>query len=170
VYTHPDDCHGVSLEFFTRSFHDDEHLTGGPMRSASYWRDEHPLGLTGLHGLTLVTPDLDATAELFCDLLGARPTVEDDRPALGGRSIALQVADTLLEILTPTGPGHLREHLERHGEGLRSTVFGVRDLDQARTHLADRGIGLVAGTAPSALAIPAEQNLGVIFELVEAEG
>ncbi|HEY6533845.1 MAG TPA: hypothetical protein VIY72_16170, partial [Acidimicrobiales bacterium] len=81
VYTHPADCHGVSLEFFSESFHEDERLTGGPMRPASYWRDEHPLGLTGLRGLTHVTPDLEATAQFFCDLLDAQAMEEQERPA-----------------------------------------------------------------------------------------
>ncbi|HEY6531594.1 MAG TPA: VOC family protein, partial [Acidimicrobiales bacterium] len=170
VYTHPADCHGVSLEFFTESFHEDERLTGGPMRPSSYWRDEHPLALTGLHGLTHVTPDLEATAQFFCDLLDAQPMDEQERPAIGGRAVALQVADMVLEVLTPTGPGRLKEHLERHGEGLRSTVFRVHDLDKACAHLSAHGIDPVTGTAPSAVAIPAEQNLGVIFELVQHDG
>jgi hypothetical protein len=43
----------------------------------------------------------------------------------------------------------------------------VRDLDQARSYFRDRGVELEPGTAPDALAIPAEQNRGVIFEFSE---
>ena len=51
VHAHPADCHGVSLEFFDDSFHDNEELLDRPMPPAGYWRDEHPLGFTGLRGL-----------------------------------------------------------------------------------------------------------------------
>ena len=64
----------------------------------------------------------------------------------------------------PTATDRCSEHLLEHGEGIRSTVFGVRDLDHARSYFAERGIELVPGTAPDTLAIPAEQHRGVIFE------
>ena len=83
------------------------------------------------------------------------------------RCVTLAIADMQLDVLTPTGPGEVRRLLERHGEGLHSTVFSVRDLDRARAHLSGHGIELGAGTAPSRLALPPAQNLGVTFELVE---
>jgi hypothetical protein len=43
-------------------------------------------------------------------------------------------------------------------------VFGVSDINRARTYFGERGIELVPGTAPETLAIPARQNRGVIFE------
>ena len=70
----------------------------------------------------------------------------------------------VLELVAPDGDGPLQQHLQEHGEGIRSTVFGVHDLDHARTYFRERGIELVPGTAPDTLAIPAEQNRGVIFE------
>jgi hypothetical protein len=79
----------------------------------------------------------------------------------------LRIADAVLELLAPVGDGPLQEHLIAHGEGIRSTRFGVRDLDIARRYFHDRGIELVDGAAPGTLAIPPHQNLGVLFELAE---
>jgi len=68
---------------------------------------------------------------------------------------------------TPTGSGELARHLYRYGDGIRSTLFRVSNIDQARRHLTGRGVPVVAGSAPGSLAIPAEANLGVIFEFIE---
>jgi hypothetical protein len=78
------------------------------------------------------------------------------------------VADAVLEVVAPDGAGALRDELQRTGEGIRSTRFGVRDLDQAQRYLRALGIDLVEGIAPGVLAVPAERNVGVTFELAEA--
>src|SRR5579863_2999439 len=56
LHTHPADCCGVSFEFYSGSFHDNDwkELGGAKMRSEGYWRDQHPLGLTGLKGYTVL--------------------------------------------------------------------------------------------------------------------
>jgi hypothetical protein len=69
-----------------------------------------------------------------------------------------------VELITPTGDGALQRHLHRYGDGIRSTNFGCRDIDQLRRYFAERGVELIAGDAPGALAVPAEANLGAIFQ------
>jgi hypothetical protein len=46
-------------------------------------------------------------------------------------------------------------------------VFRVRDIGRARRYFAERGIDLVPGDTPNSLALPAERNLGLIFEFSE---
>jgi hypothetical protein len=166
VHTHPADCHGVSLELYEGFFHDNDAMLQAPMQPASYWRDEHPLGITGLVGLTVAVTDLDAGHADFAALFAHDVVDEGSRPAIAATGVSLQVGDAVLDVLAPDGDGPLRDHLLRHGEGIRSTVFGVRDLDQAVRYFAARGFELVPGAAPDALAIPPEQNLGVLFEFV----
>ena len=89
---------------------------------------------------------------------------EARRNALAATGVGLLVGGAVLELVAPDGDGPLQQHLQAHGEGIRSTVFTVHDLDRARTHFGALGIDLVPGTAPDAFAIPAEQNRGVIFE------
>lgn len=168
LHTHPADCFGIAFEFYDGEFHTRHwDLLGGPIKPAEYWRDEHPLGLTGLKGYTVAVSDLAAAASFLEGFLSAEPIREEARPAIAGRALTMQVADAAVELLAPTGEGPLAEHLVRHGEGIRSTLFGVRSIDQARRYLEERGIPAVAGALPGALAVPAEANLGVIFEFAE---
>jgi hypothetical protein len=167
LHSNPADCYGVSLELFGGFFHDNEELLHVPMQPAEYWRDEHPLGLTGLKGYTVAVADLAPAVEDFRAVFDSTVVYEEARPAVRGTAVGLRVADTVLELMAPTGGGPLEEHLLRHSEGIRSTVFGVRDLDQAARYFEERGVGLVPGAAPDTLAIPSEQNLGVIFEFSE---
>jgi catechol 2,3-dioxygenase-like lactoylglutathione lyase family enzyme len=165
LHTHPADCFGVSFEFYGGSFHEqDWEILGGPMKSAAYWRDEHPLGLDGLKGYTVAVADLDAAVRFLRSLLGAEVTYETPRPAVAGRAVGLQVADATIELLTPVGDGELERHLRRYGDGVRSTVFATRDVEQARRYFTQRGVELTVGAAPGDFAIPAAANLGLIFE------
>ena len=169
VHTHPEDTFGVAFEFYGDYFHDRPawKQTGRPMRSAAFWRDEHPLGLTGLKGYTLAVRDIRAASEFIQGFLGGEPVYEAPRDAIAGRAVGLQVADAVVELVTPTAEGVLERHLNRYGEGIRSTVFGVRDVEQARSYFAGRGVQLADGGAPGAFAVPAEANQGVIFEFAE---
>jgi hypothetical protein len=164
VHTHPADCHGVSLEFFDDSFHANDELLDRPMAPAEHWRDEHPLGLTGLRGYTVAVADLSTALPDFQAVLAHETGDEVRRDAVSATGVTLDVGGAVLELVAPDGDGILDQHLRAHGEGIRSTVFGVHDLERARAYFAERGIDLVPGTAPEALAIPAEQNRGVIFE------
>jgi hypothetical protein len=168
LHTHPADCFGMSFEFYGGYFHDNDWpLLGGKMKSPAYWRDEHPLGLTGLKGYSVAVHDLDAANAFFQSFVSAEPIYEAPRPAVAARAIGLQVADAAVELITPVGDGPLQRHLHRYGDGIRSTIFGCRDIEQVRRYFAERGVELVPGDAPGALAVPAEANLGAIFEFSE---
>jgi hypothetical protein len=165
-HSHPADCHGVSLEMYGGYFHDNETLQV-PMKSAEWWRDEHPLGLDGLRAVTVAVNDLAEGVEDFQAVFHNELLYEQARPADGANAVGLQIADAVLELVAPDGDGLAQQHLLAHSEGIRSTVFGVRDLDQARGYFAELGINLVPGSTPQRWAIPADQNLGVIFEFAE---
>jgi hypothetical protein len=169
LHTDPADCFGVSYEFYDGYFHDRdwEMIGGGKISSAEYCRDEQPLGLTGLVGHTHAVHDIAAAGAFLQSFLGAEPLYETRRRAIAAQAAGFRVADGTIELVTPDGSGPLADHLLRHGEGIRSTVFGVRDLEQARRHLAGRGIALVQGTAEGSFAVPAEANRGLIFEFRE---
>lgn len=168
VHTDPRDCFGIAFEFYAGEFHEREwQLLGGRLRPAEYWRDRHPLGLTGQKAYSVAVADIDAAEGFFRRLLGAEKIYEAERPALAGRAVGLQVADTAVELQTPVAEGSLSAHLDRYGEGIRSTVFGVASLSRARDYFIERHVIPVPGGAPGSIAIPAEQNLGVIFEFAE---
>jgi hypothetical protein len=168
LHTHPADCFGVDFEFYGGSFYDADasHLTT-PLKPAEYWRDEHPLGLTGLKAYTLAVSDIEAASGFLQSFLSAEPAYEASRPALSARAAGLQVADSIVELLTPAGDGPLRRQLQQVGQGVRSLVFRTRDLDQARRYFTQRGVALIAGSAPDSFAVAPEANLGVLFEFSE---
>jgi hypothetical protein len=168
LHTDPGGCFGVAYEFYDGSFHErDWDMIGGRIRPAEYWRDEQPLGLTGLVGHTHAVHDIAAAGAFLRSFLSAEPIYEARRPAIAARAIGFRVADAVIELVTPDGEGALAQHLRCHGEGIRSTIFGVRDREQARRYLAGRGIALVPGTADDSFAVPAEANRGLIFEFTE---
>lgn len=168
VHTNPADCHGVSLEFYTGYFHDNLDVLDAPMGSPEYWRDEHPMGFTGLKGCAVAVVDLEAALEDLRAVLDGEVVYEEARPDVNGRAVGLQVADAVLELIAPDGRGPLLDHLLAQGEGILSTIFGVRDLGRASDHLRERGVQLVPGWAPGRSAIPPAQNRGVTFEFAES--
>jgi hypothetical protein len=168
VHTHPADSYGVSLEFFDGDFHTDPELLDIPMPSRDSWLRDHMAGIAGLHGCTIAVRDLASASAHFQALLEHEVLYEAERPAVAGAGIGLLVGGAVLELVAPNGEGPLLDHLIEHGQGIRSTVFRVLDLDRVRSHFRARGIDLVAGTAPDTLAIPAEEHLDVLVEFVVA--
>ncbi len=167
LHTHPADGFGASYEFFHDDFHEwNWPLLGGKFKSAEYWRSL-PFGLTGQKGYTHAVHDIAAATAFMQSFLGGEPVYEAERPNINARAVGLKVGDIVVELLTPTGDGELARHLHRYGDGIRSTVFGVSNIDQAKRHLTERGLPTIPGGAPGTIAVPAEANLGVIFEFAE---
>lgn len=169
LHTHPADTLGVAFEFYGGEFHEGTYALLGDrhIRSAEYWRNEHPLGLTGLKAFTLAVHDLAAAKGFLENFLGAEALYAAPRPAAGAQAIGLQVGDSVIELLGSTGPGRIAQHLHRFGDGIHSTVFGVRDIAQISAWFSQRGVALEPGTAEGALAVPAQANMGVVFEFSE---
>ncbi len=168
VHTHPADCFGVAFEFYDGYFHDRNYkLLGGKIKDAAYWRDQHPLGMTGLQALTWAVSDLDAARAFVQGFLASKVVYEEEREAITGRAVGLQVADAVIELVAPTGNGIVQDHLNRCGDGIRSAVFGVKDIEQARRHLMAHGMVCEPGSGPGRLAVPADGNAGIMFEFSE---
>lgn len=164
LHTDPADTLGVAFEFYDGHFHDNEAMFGRPMKDAAYWRETHPLGLTGLKAYRIAVLDIDAASAFLQGFLSAEPLYEIALPAVGARAIGLRVADCVVELLGATGEGEIRSHLLRHGQGIHSTLFGVWDVERARARFAETGLSLLPGIDPAGFAIPAAANMGVIFE------
>lgn len=168
-HTYPADSLGVSFEFYDRNFHEEGPPNGylEPIKPIEYWRDEHPLGCTGLKRYSVAVSDMDAATDFFRGFMNATILYEAPRPAAGARAIGLNLGDTVAELLTPIEDGTVERYLARYGDGIRSTVFAVRDLQQAKSYFSDRGITLQPGDAPDTLAIRPEDNRGLLFEFSE---
>jgi hypothetical protein len=168
-HTHPADGFGIALEFYDRSFHDEVPPTPflEPIKPIEYWRDEHPLGCTGLKRYGVAVSDLDAAIKFFQDFTDATILYEASRPAAGARAVGLALGDTVAEFLTPVEDGPMGRFLARSGDGIRSTVLSVRDLQQAQRYFTEQRFTLRPGDAPDTLAIEPEDNRGLLFEFSE---
>jgi catechol 2,3-dioxygenase-like lactoylglutathione lyase family enzyme len=169
IHVHPAEAFGVAWEFFDRSFHSDPSPVAyvEPLKPPEYWRDEHPLGYTGLKRYSVAVSNLETATEFFSDFLGGRIVYEEARPAVAARAVGFALADTVAELISPIGSGSIERFLARYGDGIRSTVFAVSDLDRARGYFAERGIAVHPGDAPDSIAIAPEDNLGLLFEFSE---
>jgi catechol 2,3-dioxygenase-like lactoylglutathione lyase family enzyme len=168
-HAHPAECHGVAWEFYGESFHrlppPVEYLEA--IRPVSYWSDEHPLGCVGLKRYSLAVADLEAARGFLEGVVNGTFLYEEPRPAIGAQAVGVSLADTVVELLAPTGQGTIGRHIARWGDGIRSTVFQVKDLEVARAYFEGKGAELVAGDAPDTVAIRPEDNCGILFEFCE---
>lgn len=165
LHSNPADCLGADLEFYEGSFFTNTPpILTTPVSGVGYWRDEHPLGLTGLKSYTWNVADLPAATAFIKSFISGEQIYDEARPAIGARAVGLQVADCVVELLSPTGPGATQKELQRIGEGIHSMVFGAKDLDKVRSHLKSHGVELEAGTSPKRLATTPASNRGIIFE------
>jgi catechol 2,3-dioxygenase-like lactoylglutathione lyase family enzyme len=168
-HMHPVGAYGVAWEMFGKSFQDRENP---PVAYPEpIWEDEtfaaQPMGWLGLKRYSMVAGDLAGVSDFITGFLGATESYEEDRPHIGAKAKGFAFADTVLEVLVPTGEGVIKDFHARYGDGLRSTVFQVKDLAAATAHLASKGVTLRDGDAPGVLAIAAEDNEGLIFEFSE---
>lgn len=172
--TYPGGFHGISWELALTDWQAGLSAGGTLMnerttqlRSREFWRDEHPMSLTGLVRISAAVEDLDAAVGDFARVVGATELYRAERPAAGATAVGLRLADIVVELLAPTGPGRVRDYLDRYGERIRSTVFGTTGLAKVKAHLASAGIELIEGDAPDAMAISPEQNHNLWFEFSE---
>lgn len=167
-HTEPADGFGVDYELFEGTFYGDNPMAVTTReRGADYWRNQHPAGFTGPLGYTQTVAELEPVANLITNLFGAQKAYEADRPTLAAKAWGMQVEDHVVELVCPTGPGPLWNEMGRQGAGIRSTVFGVADVAQARAWLEGLGLPVIDGTAPGAIAIEPSANCGILFEFAE---
>jgi catechol 2,3-dioxygenase-like lactoylglutathione lyase family enzyme len=102
--------------------------------SASYWSEQHPLGIAGALRITMATRNPAAAARFYRAVLGATEAA----PLPGHGNTALQVgSDTIVDLVDATDPA-----LGDFGEGVFGMGFQVRDLDRAETFLRNTGLAV----------------------------
>jgi catechol 2,3-dioxygenase-like lactoylglutathione lyase family enzyme len=168
-HTHPADCFGVAFEFFEGNFYTDKTINWlEPLKPATYWRDENPLAYVGLDHYSIAVRDLPAASDFLQGLLGAVPSPAN--ASLSGANATVQrltLADTTVELVSPSGAGSIEDHLNRYGDGIRSMTLKVVSLARAREHLDSVGIQALEDDDRATLIVPAAQNCGLLFELSE---
>lgn len=92
----------------------------------------------GLHHLTVLVRDLDASLASWSALLG--PPHFEDLPARGVRTARFPLGTAWLVLAEPSDPaGHPARHLAEHGEGVFIVSLAVADLDTTDASLPRHG-------------------------------
>ncbi len=164
IHTDPADGFGVDYEFFGGSFYGPEaaHVKTRT-RPAQYWA-EHPLGFAGFVGYSHTVADIESASAFMQGFLGAKVVAESLRPALGAKVVSLKIADALCELLCPAGEGALLREMLQQGQGMRSTLYAVQDIERASAWFGEKGLRVIAGSVPGSIAVDPRDNLGILFE------
>jgi 4-hydroxyphenylpyruvate dioxygenase-like putative hemolysin len=159
-FTYPGNSFGVAWEIYDGNFRQHH-------KDASFWSDEHPMGLLGLDHVTIAVENLESAVATLTKLTNATVLEKVTRPAAAAEGVRAQAGNIQFELLQPTGDGPVAAYLAQYGERIRSTVWKVADLGKVTSYLSSQGLDTQPGDADGALAIPAAQNKNLLFEFTE---
>lgn len=167
LFTHPADCHGMLLEICPLEMRGDPRIEPG--WSPAWWREEHPLGVTGLDAVGVAVRDLEAAVAFVSALTGAEAAYEEIREPANAAVVGFPVADHVLELVAPKGEnGPVAEYLQHSGQRVRSVDLHVSDLERARAHLEACGLAVGEGDRPGSLCIDGPVNFGARWQFSDA--
>jgi methylmalonyl-CoA/ethylmalonyl-CoA epimerase len=126
----------------------------------------------------VVVRDLGTAAAAYRERFGMTVVGEEELPHLGVRVLYLAGGEgepgvgpgAMVQLLTPIGPGGVRDHLATAGEGLHHLCYAVADIEAAAARLAPGAEVRInrGGRGRRACFLPGE-TAGVRIELTEAE-
>lgn len=126
----------------------------------------HPNGTTGWTRIAVAVQNLQNTFDLYQRQLGLQPDRGDVRDDLAATRIPFHVGASIIELLWPFDEGPVQQMLEEIGEGPYEVTLTVKDLNQARKLLEQRGISPESEDS-YALLLPLEETLGTRLVLTE---
>lgn len=121
--------------------------------------------------VTVIVPDVEKTRAALSALLGIEPTHAVVLPGMAIRTF--RIGDVELHVNAPTGPGPVRDFLERSGgPAYHHVALRVDDLDVALARAQDAGfraLGAPIETAPGLreVFLDPRNTGGVMIQLVE---
>ena len=99
--------------------------------------------IVGIHHITLAVRDLNAAAQTFSRIFGARADHVDRVPVFGVRTVDLALGDSTFQLAAAEDRDNpLARFLERKGEGFYNLAIEVDRLDEALRELQSAGIRL----------------------------
>jgi hypothetical protein len=142
IFTHPKDAFGqlefVALDDFWR----DRDPRFAADWSASFWRDEHPLGIERVAFLTTIVMDVDKARALFEGPIGGR-LLHTEASAVVESAFVFVGSDSIVELAKPTVyNSRLAVDLAENGELPHGCTFKVVDLEAAERHIEKVGVGV----------------------------
>lgn len=96
--------------------------------------------LNRIDRVLIAVANADAVAHRWVELLDARIDRSDEVPALAASRVVVSVGDAEVEILQPTGPGPVAEHLTAGRGGPFAAGVATDDLDSLRARFDACGV------------------------------
>jgi catechol 2,3-dioxygenase-like lactoylglutathione lyase family enzyme len=136
--------------------------------SSTFWRDDHPLGITGAC-FTVVTADPDAATRFFVEGLHGEVVHNGTVAAYGTSSAFVALSDeVMIEVAEPleadTAAG--RDLAQR--ATFHAVTFQVADLERAAGHIESKGVR-TDRPAPGHLLLEPEDCFGVRFRITDRD-
>lgn len=119
--------------------------------------------LTKLDGVLLAVRDADAATETYRSIFGAEVIGRTVAPVLGAEVTDLGVGPDRIGLAVPTGPGPVREHIDRWGEGLIGVAFATQDVDALKARIEPKAAVTRVGSKGSFLIDPAATHGLITF-------
>jgi catechol 2,3-dioxygenase-like lactoylglutathione lyase family enzyme len=143
-----------------------QHDTPAAVRAGWAPAEGHPLGVTGVHGVTLCVPSIDDWRSRFEAYFG----VQMESATVPGRWQARGVAGYLgphrLELVEPSGDGPVQQALDDLGAGPYRLTLRVDDLDRSRAVLESRGTPFRYDEVRGSVLVGSAAALGAHIELL----
>lgn len=121
----------------------------------------------------VVVRDIDAALPFYLELLGFAIVGREKLPAIHVELAYLTTEGkgTMIQLVRPSPPSPLWEHLQLHGEGLHHVCFAVPELGDAVRRLAPGATVSVnrGGRGRRACFLPETHGGGLRIELTEPE-
>ena len=94
-----------------------------------------------LNHVAIAVPDLEAAAERYRDVLGARVSEMAEQPAHGVRTVFVELQNTKVELLGVLGDASpIRGFLAKNPDGgIHHLCYEVDDIEAARNRLVETG-------------------------------
>ncbi len=130
--------------------------------------------LTEIDHVAIAVNDIEAAIAWYAETFGATVEHREDVESDGVREALLRVADSYIQLLTPTRPDSpVAKYLEKRGEGLHHVGYRVADCAAALQSVKDSG-GKVIDEAPrpgsrgtTVAFVHPKTSFGTLIELVE---
>lgn len=103
-----------------------------------------------LNHVAIAVPDLEAAAERYRDVLGARVSAVAEQPAHGVRTVFVELPNTKVELLGVLGDASpIRGFLAKSPDGgIHHLCYEVDDIEAARNRLVETGARVLGDGRP----------------------
>lgn len=130
--------------------------------------------LTEIDHVAIAVFDLDAAVSWYQTMFGATVAHRERIDSDGVEEALLRVADSYIQLLTPTSPASpVGRYLERHGEGIHHVGYRVTDVAAALARLQSEGARVIdthprPGSRGTTVAfVHPKASFGTLIELVQ---